>query len=217
MKEVWKEIPGFEGYYEASNLGNIRGVDRVVNCIWGKCYPIKSREKATYQDKDGYLHVCLSKENKKCVPFIHRLVAMAFVENPGNKPCIDHIDGNKTNNRADNLRWCTHKENNNNPITIQRHKEFVFTAERNRRVSLGLMGHPVSAEARRKMAEYRKSTARKVRQYTLDGILVKEWKNSHDAAEELGVKHATLTSMIYRGRRTKGHYTDFIFEYVNKE
>ena len=216
MEEVWKAIPGYEGYYEASSLGNIRGVDRVVNCIWGKCYPIKSKLKATYTDKDGYLHVCLSKEHKTCVPSIHRLVAMAFIENPENKPCIDHIDGDKKNNRVENLRWCTVKENNNNPITIQRHKEIVFTEERNRKVSLGLMGHPVSDEARRKMAEYRRSTARKVRQYTFDGEMVAEWENSHDAAKELGVKHNTLVGMIYRGKRTKGSYTNFIFKYVNK-
>ena len=214
--EEWKAIPGYEGYYEASTYGNIRSVDRILNCPWGKIYPAKGKYKKQSYGKDKYLFVCLSKENKhKSLP-VHRLIAKTFIPNPNNKPQIDHIDGDKTNNRVDNLRWCTAKENNNNPITRKRKHEIIWSEDRNRKVSQGLMGHPVSEEARRKMSEYRKSTARKVRQFDLIGNLVNEWNNSHEAAESLGVRHCALISMIHRGKRVKGKYKEYIFNYVNK-
>lgn len=217
MEEIWKEIPGFEGYYEASTEGNIRSMDRTLNCLWGEVHPAKGKTKAVCKDRYGYLYVGLSKGHKKYHRTIHRLIALTFIPNPDNKPCVDHIDGDKTNNRVGNLRWCTVKENNQNPITRKRHREVVYTEERNRKVSLGLVGHSVSAEARRKLSEFRKTTARKVRQFTLDGKLVAEWNNTHEAAESLNLKHNTMVSLIQRGKRSKGYYKYFIFKYVEKD
>lgn len=154
--EEWKAIPGYEGYYEASTLGNIRSVDRIINCPWGEVYPAKGKSKATCKDKYGYLHVCLSKEGKKGYPTIHRLVAITFIPNPDSKPCIDHIDGDKTNNKVDNLRWCSVRENNNNPVTKKRHKEIVWSEERNKKISNTLKGHILSLETRKKISESRK-------------------------------------------------------------
>lgn len=71
-------------------------------------------------DKDGYKYCVLSVNGKRMTVKIHRLVALAFVPNPDNKPAIDHIDGDKTNNHASNLKWVTNKENTNNPVTINR-------------------------------------------------------------------------------------------------
>lgn len=70
--------------------------------------------------RKGYLCVCLYNFGVKCNIYIHRLVAETFIDNPHNKPCVDHIDGNPLNNNIRNLRWVTHLENNNNPITKQR-------------------------------------------------------------------------------------------------
>ena len=70
--------------------------------------------------RKGYLCVCLYNFGIKCTIYVHRLVAETYIDNPRNKPCIDHIDGNPFNNHVDNLRWVTHSENNNNPITKQR-------------------------------------------------------------------------------------------------
>ena len=67
--------------------------------------------------RKGYLCVCLYNFGVKCTIYVHRLVAETYIDNPLNKPCIDHIDGNPFNNHADNLRWVTVKENQNNPIT----------------------------------------------------------------------------------------------------
>lgn len=156
MAEIWKDIPGYEGYYEVSTEGNVRSVDRIINCPWGNVYKAKGKPKAICKDKYGYLHVCLSKEGKKSYPPLHRLVALAFIPNPYGKPCVDHIDGEKTNNKVGNLQWCTIKENNRNPITRKRHKEIVWSEERNKRVSQGLKGHPCSLETRKKISDKRK-------------------------------------------------------------
>ena len=70
--------------------------------------------------RKGYLCVCLYNFGVKCNIYIHRLVAETYIENPQNKPCIDHVDGNRYNNHISNLRWVTHLENNNNPISKYR-------------------------------------------------------------------------------------------------
>lgn len=83
----------------------------------------KGKNKKLYQKitKCGYCTVCLCDYDKKKKWFlVHRLVALAFIPNPENKPCIDHINGDKTYNRVSNLRWCTYKENSNNPISHKR-------------------------------------------------------------------------------------------------
>ena len=121
LNEVWKPVKGYEGLYEVSNLGNVRSVDRYVmngNC----CCFLKGKPKKAYYSSDGHLKVRLYKNNQGKKYFVHRLVAETFIPNPNNLPCIDHIDRNYLNNSADNLRWCTQKENMNNPLTREHNK-----------------------------------------------------------------------------------------------
>jgi len=98
MEEIYKLIVGYEGNYDVSDFGNVR------NCKTGR---IMKRCK----NGDGYLQVGLRKDKKRKMFRINRLVALAFLENPENKPQVDHIDRNKQNNRLDNLRWATNSEN----------------------------------------------------------------------------------------------------------
>lgn len=119
--EVWKPIKGYEGLYEISNLGNVRSLDR--HLMFGNRYCLfKGKPKKVYHKSDGYLKVRLSKNNKGKNYSVHRLVANAFIPNPNNLPCIDHINTIRDDNRVENLRWCTRKENSNNPLTREHNK-----------------------------------------------------------------------------------------------
>lgn len=120
--EIFKDIPEYEGLYQVSNYGNIKSVSREV---WnGKIY-YKSKERILKPKlrKNGYLLVTLSKNNIQKDWLIHRLVAISFIPNPNNFTEIDHIDNNKRNNKVENLKWCNHKENCNNPITLERYNK----------------------------------------------------------------------------------------------
>lgn len=112
MKEIWKDIPNFEGYYQASNLGNIRSVDRISKGRWSDNYFYKGKTLLPKKTRLGYLHVVLVKGyGKRYNKSVHRLVASTFIENVDEKPQINHIDGNKLNNNISNLEWVTPSEN----------------------------------------------------------------------------------------------------------
>lgn len=110
MKEIWKDIAGYIGVYQISNFGRVKSLERK---IWnGKGYYTKEEMiLIPSSDGQGYLVVGLSKNNKKLSKTVHRLVATTHIPNPYNKKQVNHIDGNKENNRYDNLEWCTNREN----------------------------------------------------------------------------------------------------------
>ena len=110
--ETWIEIVGYEGYYEVSNLGRIRSVDRVLeNTKNNRHVFIKGRILHQRAQKNGYLCVDLHKEGRAKTFRVHRLVASAFVENPNGYDEVNHIDEDKRNNTASNLEWCTRSYN----------------------------------------------------------------------------------------------------------
>ena len=98
MEEIWKDIRGYEGKYQVSNLGNV--------------ISLKTNKKLYYSKSGKYYRVGLYKD-KRIMYSIHRLVAKAFIPNPDNKPCVNHLDTDTFNNCASNLCWCSYKENNN--------------------------------------------------------------------------------------------------------
>jgi len=102
LKEIWKEIEGFEGRYQVSNLG------RVMSLVTNHG---KQRQKLKPQYERRYMFVNLSVKNRGHTKDVHRMVANAFVPNPDNKPMVNHIDGVKLNNNASNLEWVTCSEN----------------------------------------------------------------------------------------------------------
>ena len=124
MEEIWKDIEGYEGIYQVSNLGRVRSLDRT---IIGGAYNSPMFRKGTIlkpQPKGykGYVGLKLRKDGKSENVYIHRLVAKAFIPNPDNLPEVNHKDENKKNNRADNLEWVTRKENINYGTHTQRQR-----------------------------------------------------------------------------------------------
>ena len=104
--EIWKDVKGYEKFYEVSNYGRVRSKERTVN---NKVF--KPRYISGGDNGKGYKKMILNDGVKKERVYIHRIVAEAFIPNPLNKPYINHIDNNPNNNCASNLEWCTPKEN----------------------------------------------------------------------------------------------------------
>ena len=99
MKEIWKDIKGYEGIYQISNLGQVKSLH---NKLGQKELIMKQNLK-----RNGYYQIRLKNNGKQKDYIVHRLVAQAFIDNPMKLPCINHIDENKTNNNVENLEWCT--------------------------------------------------------------------------------------------------------------
>lgn len=121
--EIWKSIPGFEEMYIISNYGNVKGLQRqkIANINGSKTIVCERSLKPYKGGKNqGYLRVCLSKDNKKTIGVIHRLVAELFIPNTFNKPAVNHIDGNKYNNNVSNLEWVTNSENMQHYYNLKR-------------------------------------------------------------------------------------------------
>ena len=111
MDEIWRDIPNFEGRYQVSNQGQVKSLSRKVNNHTGQ-FLIKEKILKQRTDFKGYMRIDLKDNNgKRCYLGVHRLVALAFIPNPENKPQVNHIDGNKNHNNVENLEWCTNGEN----------------------------------------------------------------------------------------------------------
>lgn len=109
--EEWRDVEKYEGYYRVSDIGRVKSVDRLVMNRWNNKEIIKSRIMCQHKNDRGYLSVHLSKENVRKHPRVNRLVAIAYIPNPENKPEVGHVFGNKQDNRAVSLKWETRLEN----------------------------------------------------------------------------------------------------------
>ena len=109
MKEIWKNVEGYEGFYQVSNLGRIRSLDRYVNGNHITCdfQFVKGKMLKLKNNRSGYPTVMLRKNGTFKTVLVHRLVAKAFIPNPNNLPYINHKDENPTNSTVTNLEWCT--------------------------------------------------------------------------------------------------------------
>lgn len=172
-KELWKDIEEFEGFYQISNKGNVRSLDRYTFGKNGKQRFRKGRLHKPGIGSHGYKVVGLRKGKGLNLKLIHRLVAIHFIPNPENKPCVNHIKGIKTDNRAWRLEWVTYKENNNHATKTGLKK------------SKKPIDNPVQ-----------------IKQFTLDDKFIKEWYSITEAATQLNIYPITI-SLCVRGIRNK--------------
>lgn len=131
--EIWKDIKGYEGSYMVSNYGRVKSLKKYIesyNHTRTQYRPEKILKQ--YKSKWGYMRVYLTQNSIKKMYAVHRLVASAFIDNPNNKPCVNHIDNDRSNNHLDNLEWCTYKENNN---WAKKQGRRVFTEEWKQKIS----------------------------------------------------------------------------------
>ena len=113
IKEIWRDVPGYKGYYEVSNQGRVRSLDRTIINSLGRKYFYKGRFFEDSLDVHGYKQLCLSRDGKARGFKVSQLVAMTFLKHTpnGHTLVVDHIDGDRTNDNVDNLRIVTHRNN----------------------------------------------------------------------------------------------------------
>lgn len=170
INEVWKPIRGYVGLYECSNFGRVRSV---------RTQHILKFSFTSY----GYHQVTLSKNGVTKTHTVHRLVAEAFIPNHLNLPCVDHINGVKTDNRVENLRWVSYAGNYHNPNTIKNQHRWVK----------GHVPHNKGVEFKQIRGEKHPRHI-PVIQYTKDGLFVKEWVSASEVQRELGISQSAISA-----------------------
>lgn len=141
MTEIWKPIPDFEGYYEISNKGRVRSLDRTITYNDGRKSRIKGKVKKPAIVRGGYLQIRLRKNNIRKNYYVHVLVARLFIPNPENLPEVNHKNHIKTDNSVENLEWITHKNNIHDMIKYK-----IDKGEYKRHICIDC-GTPISQQA----------------------------------------------------------------------
>lgn len=189
---IWKPVNGYEGYYEVSNNGDIRSVDRIVG--GNGAHSINGVFMKPQVGAGGYLTVCLSKNGKSKPHKIHRIVASAFIDNPDNKPMIDHINTDRTDNRIENLRWVTALENSRNPLSIKHHVSPSKKCEKK--------SNPIHRNIRKTAHNYPK----KVYRYDLNGNYIDGFVSIIDAERSTQIEMSGIRKALDRSYKTAGGF-----------
>lgn len=188
MEEIWKDIRGFEGRYQVSNIGRVRSLDKTwLTYNWKRQGLMECKRKGKLlkplNRSDGYYGVWLRDGLKKECRSIHRIVAETFIPNPCNLPQINHRDENKSNNRVDNLEWCTAKYNSNYGTRKDRIREYNI-----------------------------KSVMTPIIQYDMNGNVINTFESLSEAERMSGISSVDIAG-VCKGRRASTH--GYVFKYRN--
>ena len=207
MNEIWKDIVikrgndiiDFTGFYQVSNLGNIRSLDRIVTYSDGRQYRYAGGPHKTVKRKrDGYVYVGLDKNQIVYIGKVHRIVAGAFIPNPDNKPEVDHINGKKDDNRAENLRWVTRSENSRNPVTREQFaRKYPDIVKK-------------MLETRKRIGS--KQAEREILQFDTGGSFIREYKSIMEIYRTLGYDPSSIVKCCKGKQKTCNGY---VWRYKN--
>lgn len=174
MEEIWKDIEGYEGLYQVSNLGRVRSLDRVVNRINPRngnplTFILRGVVMKQHKNKGGYMRVSLKIKEPHRTCLVHRLVAKAFIPNPNNLPEVNHKNQVRNDNRAENLEWCTSMYN----------------------MHYGDCQHKI----------YEGQHFKAINVYTKDGKFINRYDSIAKASEETGVSTGRISFICQGGKR----------------
>ena len=187
MKEIWKDIEGYEGRYQVSNLGNVKSLNYRSKGI--------SENRKLKQNCKGYLWVTLHKGTQHRHFLVHRLVANAFLKNPNNYSDINHRDEDKTNNRVENLEWCTRSYN----------IKYSMDLHPNER-----KGKPRKLNG--KVAPYKHT--RQIIQFDKSGKEIRRWESVSEVANEMKWRGSSIVQACNGKRKTAYGY---VWQFANED
>ena len=178
MKEIWKEIEGYPNY-QVSNMGRIK---RLSTGYYRRTEKILKPQ----LQNNGYLHIKLSQKDKtKCI-LVHRLVAQVFIPNPNNLPQVNHINEDKTDNRVENLEWCTQKYNINYGNGIS--KRVKTNKENGTYKKIGEINSKIRSKS--------------ILQFSKDNSFIRKWDCIMDVQKELGYDNRQICSCLKNRQKT---------------
>lgn len=217
--ENFRKVKDYEGFYEVSDLGNVKSVERTFIGGFGAVCHTGGKLLVPHINKNrqNRVQVCLCKDGKPKLHFVSILVAKSFPEICGEwfEGCqVDHIDGNPSNNVATNLRCVTRSQNMQNPVTKERAKARWSDEMRQKYSERLKANNPVSActaESRAKVAEAQRGKPnfkcwRKVACYDIEGNFIKEYESVTGASIETGIKCSAISNTANGRQRTGGGY-----------
>lgn len=183
--EVWKDIFGYEGLYQVSNLGNVRSLN------WGNRHIVRNLYLKPH--RNGYFQVELSKDGSKKMFTVHRLVAIHFVEGYADGLVVNHINENKQDNRSENLEWCTISQNARHSLNL--HPERISKLKEVQKESRyhPQKGAPIKCRER-------------IEQITRDNVFVREWESAISIRRELGYNEWSIKECCKGNRHTAYGY-----------
>lgn len=188
-KEIWKGVVSLESKYMISSKGRVKSLERnYIDSMGRKCHVAEKFMKVKISKSTGYPQVSLCKNGKSRSFCIHRLIAEAFIPNPNNYPCVNHIDENRENSVLENLEWCTYGYNNTYGDARKKRREAMISFyEENPEYKISIKKRGISF---------------KVNQYSLDGNLIKTYEGGLPEIKDVFGRNASVVSCVLHKNKT---------------